>query len=76
MVARNLNESALQQRKDIEGLNASLEKTLAEKGMVFSRPQLKPFRDALNKAGFYAEWRKKFGDESWAILAKYAHGVA
>jgi len=76
VVAKNLNQAALEQRKDIETLNGSLEKTLTEKGMVFSRPQLKPFREALNKAGFYTEWRKKFGDESWAILAKYAHGVA
>lgn len=76
IVARNLNQSALDERKDIEALNATLEKTLTEKGMVFNRPDLKPFREALLKAGFYTEWRKKFGDESWSILAKYANGLA
>lgn len=76
IVAKNLNQSALDERKDIEALNGTLEKTLTEKGMLFNRPDLKPFRDALSKAGFYTEWRKKFGDESWAILAKYANGLA
>jgi TRAP-type C4-dicarboxylate transport system substrate-binding protein len=76
IVAKHLNQSAIEQRKDIAALNGTLEKTLTEKGMVFNRPALKPFRDALGKAGFYAEWHKKFGDESWAILAKYASGVA
>ena len=28
------------------------------------------FRDALRKAGFYAEWKKKYGDEAWGILEK------
>jgi TRAP-type transport system periplasmic protein len=76
VVMKHLNEAAVLQRKDIEALNGSLEKTLADKGMVFNRPDLKPFRDLLNKAGFYAEWHKKFGNESWDILAKYAHGVS
>lgn len=76
IVARNIDQSALAQRADIAQLNVTLEKSLAEKGLVFSRPQLKPFRDALASAGFYAEWQKKFGEESWAILAKYSAGLA
>jgi len=27
-----------------------------------------PFREVLKKSGFYAEWKKKFGDESWQML--------
>jgi tripartite ATP-independent transporter DctP family solute receptor len=76
IVMKNFNDSALEERSDVEKLNATLEQTLTEKGLVFSRPDLKPFRETLTKAGFYSEWRKKFGDESWAILAKYANGVA
>jgi hypothetical protein len=26
------------------------------------------FREALKTAGFHAEWKKKYGDEAWAIL--------
>ena len=34
-------------------------------------PTPQPFRDKLRKAGFYAEWKGKFGDEAWAILEEY-----
>lgn len=76
IVARHINQSAVDQRSDVEKMNVALEKTLTDKGLVFNRPQLKPFQETLAKAGFYAEWRKKFGDESWTILTKYAHGLA
>ena len=76
LVARNLDQSALEERADNEKFNAGLERSLADKGMVFSHPDLAPFRSTLAGAGFYAEWRKRFGDASWAVLAKYAKGVA
>ena len=38
--------------------------------MTFNEPDPGPFREALRKAGFYAEWKKKYGDEAWAILEK------
>jgi tripartite ATP-independent transporter DctP family solute receptor len=76
LVARHINQAAVDQRADVEKMNVGLEKTLTEKGLTFNRPQLKPFQDTLAKAGFYAEWHKKFGDESWAVLTKYAHGLA
>lgn len=73
--AKHINEAALDQRKDIEELNGKLETVLTEKGLKFHRPELPPFRAALVNAGFYGEWRKKFGDESWSLLAKYAGGL-
>jgi tripartite ATP-independent transporter DctP family solute receptor len=76
IVARHINQAAVDQRSDVEKLNVALEKTLSGKGLAFNRPQLKPFQEALAKAGFYAEWRKKFGDEAWSVLAKYANGLA
>lgn len=70
--ARHMNDAALDQRKDIEALNGKLEHVLTEKGLKFHRPELTPFRAALVKAGFYDEWRKKFGDENWSVLTKNA----
>ena len=26
------------------------------------------FRQALKSAGFYADWKKKYGDQAWEIL--------
>ena len=39
---------------------------------IFNTPDGKSFREALAKAGFYAEWRGKFGDEAMAKLEKYS----
>src|SRR3954463_3459072 len=44
------------------------------KAMVFNKPETTPFRDALLKAGFYDEWKRKFGDEAWALLNKTVGG--
>jgi len=76
IITRNLDQAALDERSDNEKFNAGLERTLADKGLVFSHPDLAPFRVALNNAGFYADWRKRFGDETWSVLSKYSKGIA
>jgi len=76
IVARNFNEAALNERADVAKLNASLADGLKAKGMVFNTPDTEPFRAALKKAGFYAEWKGKYGDEAWAVLEKYAGNLA
>jgi TRAP-type C4-dicarboxylate transport system substrate-binding protein len=57
-------------------LNAGLESELKTRGLSFNDVDKKPFQEALRSAGFYAEWKRKFGDEAWAILEKYAGGLA
>ena len=71
IVAKNINEAGLKQRDDVFALNNSLRKELAEKGLAFNEPKVDSFRDQLRKAGFYAEWKGKYGDEAWATLEKY-----
>jgi TRAP-type transport system periplasmic protein len=71
IVAKNINEAGLKQRDDVFALNNSLRKELAEKGLTFNEPKVDSFRDQLRKAGFYAEWKGKYGDEAWATLEKY-----
>lgn len=70
IVSRNLNVAAVQQRADVALLNATVRSDLTSKGMVFNETQPGPFREALKKAGFYAEWQKKYGDEAWDILQR------
>jgi TRAP-type C4-dicarboxylate transport system substrate-binding protein len=70
IVAKHINDAGVAERADVAKLNASLKDELVSKGMIFNEPETAPFRDALRKAGFYAEWKKKFGDEAWAILEK------
>lgn len=70
IVARNINQAGLDERADVAKLNATLASDLAAKGMTFNRPDAAPFRAALAKAGFYADWRAKYGEEAWALLEK------
>jgi TRAP-type transport system periplasmic protein len=44
---------------------------LSAKGMVFNQPKSDSFRDRMRKAGFYSEWKNKFGPDAWAILERY-----
>ena len=68
LVAKELNRSALDERADIAALNGSVLTDLKAKGLEFVETDKPAFRDALKQAGFYAEWKKKYGDEAWAIL--------
>jgi tripartite ATP-independent transporter DctP family solute receptor len=70
IVARNINDAGLAERADVAKLNAELKDELISKGLVFNQPNNGEFRDALRKAGFYSEWKEKFGEEAWAILEK------
>ena len=56
------------ERADVAKLNAdAAEATSTAKGMAFNAAERRR-RSAtqLRKAGFYAEWKGKFGDEAWA----------
>jgi TRAP-type transport system periplasmic protein len=71
IVARNINQAALDQRKENLRLNQSLQTDLEKKGFVFNKPDPESFRTTLTRGGFYAEWREKFGAEAWKLLEKY-----
>jgi tripartite ATP-independent transporter DctP family solute receptor len=76
IAAKHFNEAALGERADVKKLNDSLEGELKAKGMAFNAPDAQPFREALRKAGFYGEWRDRYGKEAWAILEKYVGRLA
>jgi len=67
-VAAIINKSAVAQRDEIAKQNSSLKTELAAKGLVFNDVDPAPFREALSKSGFYAEWKSKFGEEAWSLL--------
>jgi len=76
IVTRVMDEHALKQRAAHEVLNATLEAKLKGFGMQFNAVDGKPFRQMLRQSGYYAEWHKKFGAESWALLEKYSGKLA
>jgi tripartite ATP-independent transporter DctP family solute receptor len=76
IVRRRLNEAGLKQRADVRKLNDGLVGELTAKGMQFNDTKNRQFRDKLRAAGFYQEWRSKFGAEGWGLLEKYAGSLA
>ena len=70
IVAKNINAAARNQREDTAKLNASVRDDLTAKGLIFNQPDVALFRDKLRKAGFYAEWKGKYGDQAWSLLEK------
>jgi tripartite ATP-independent transporter DctP family solute receptor len=70
IVARNINAAGVKEREDVAKLNAGLQQDLAGKGLVFNQPSVTPFRDKLRSAGFYAEWKGKYGEQAWELLEK------
>ena len=76
LITKHVTEAVMKQRDDIRRLNNGLEAQLKAKGMTFNYPDVKSFRDALSKAGFYKEWREKFGEEALGKLEKYSGKLA
>ena len=70
IVAKHINAAGLKERDDVAKLNATLQQQLAAKGLAFNRPDPAPFRDKLRAAGFYTEWKGKYGDEAWSLLER------
>ena len=76
IVAKHVNAAGMAERGDVAKLNASLQKDLTDKGLVFNKTKSDSFRDKLRKAGFYEEWKGKYGNEAWAVLEKYSGKLA
>jgi TRAP-type transport system periplasmic protein len=70
IVTSNINEAAIREREDIRNLNNSLRNKLTEQGMIFNETDANNFRATLRAAGFYSEWKEKYGPEAWAIFEK------
>ncbi len=68
VVARELNRAAVEERADVATLDAELQGKLVAAGMLFNKVDPAPFRAQLRKAGFYKEWRGRFGEAAWGIL--------
>jgi tripartite ATP-independent transporter DctP family solute receptor len=76
LITKNVNASGMAQRDDIAKLNNSVEAALTSKGLIFNNVDTAAFRAKLQSAGFFKEWKGKYGDEAWALLEKYAGSIS
>ncbi len=68
ITARELNQSGLDERRDVAALNAGLRSKLSGAGLAFNDVDPAPFQQALRQAGFYKNWQEKYGDAAWKVL--------
>ena len=70
IVEAEFNASALAERDDLAKMSNTVADTLKGKGLQFVDTDAVAFRGTLKKAGFYEEWKGKFGAEAWGVLEK------
>ena len=68
IVSDAINEAGVKQREDIKALNATVQADLQSKGLSFNKTSPDSFRAKLREAGFYKEWRERFGADAWGRL--------
>jgi tripartite ATP-independent transporter DctP family solute receptor len=76
LIQKHFDASAVLQRQDIANANANVEKALREKGMEVVEVDTAAFRAKLQSAGFYKEWRGRFGEDAWKLIEKVTGPIA
>lgn len=70
IVERQFGGAVVEQRRAFREMEATSEARLKAAGLAFEAPDREAFRKALVAAGYYAEWKRRFGD-AWASLERY-----
>jgi TRAP-type transport system periplasmic protein len=70
IVEAEFNAGAGAEREDLAKMNNTVADSLKSKGLQFVDTDAQAFRAKLKSAGFYAEWKGKFGPEAWGLLEK------
>ncbi len=76
VLARHFDAAALDQRRDIASQGDTMRAALGKAGFAINDAPPAPFQDRLRAAGFYAEWKGKYGAEAWSHLEKFAGAVS
>ena len=70
-VANAFDAQALEERVTNQNLNNTLEATLTQQGLTFTRPDHGAFQAAPAKSGIYKTWETQFGPTLWSALEKF-----
>jgi TRAP-type transport system periplasmic protein len=68
IVNKSVDIAAIAQRSEVTRLNTELRAQLSARGLVFNDANTGSFQDALREAGFYQEWKGKYGEQTWTLL--------
>jgi len=67
-VTRNTRLFVSEQRAYVRAANDGYARSLRERGMAFTAPDLAPFRARLSAANFYRRWRERIGARAWEMM--------
>ena len=70
-LSKNLNQSAILERRDSELQTASVQDKLHRQGLQFNAVDVATFKAKLASNGYYARWKENFGPQAWTLLEKY-----
>lgn len=76
VIAKHFNTQAVAQRADMARRAGTTEQDLKSRGLDIQDVDTKAFQAKLQSAGFYKEWKGKFGDDAWALLEKHTGPIA
>lgn len=71
IITRHFDAAVQKQHEDFARRDVALKASLEDKNLRFNDVDRSQFVQALRKAGYYDEWKAKFGPEAWAVLEKY-----
>ena len=72
IISGALDKAATAQRIANSELNASSQAKLTSQGLIFNTPDTTQFQRALREAGYYKEWKGKFGPDLWSAMEIYS----
>ncbi len=76
IVEGELDRSILEERADLVRLSPDVRGDLITAGLDINPVDTTLFQQALRKAGFYAEWRGKYGETAWRLLEDYVGALS
>ncbi len=68
IAARDIDAAGMAERADLAKASAEVRTSLEAHGLAFNSVETAPFQDKLRQAGFYKEWRGKYGEDAWRTL--------
>jgi len=72
VIEMHFNQAALDQREDVRKYDENWVARSKDLGLTVVEADSKAFRAKLQAAGFYQDWKQKFGAEAWSTLQKYS----
>jgi len=76
IVAEEIDTASLAERSDLAKLDPNLRGDAAMSGLTINPVDTALFQQALQRAGFYKDWKSRFGDVAWRKLEDAAGGLS